>query len=161
MLSRSPSRRSGFTMIELLMVIMLTSVLSATAVTQYLDFKKEGQIASSVQYINNLKSSLKMALQKARIHCAQESYPSLDAIVQNSLYADGYCTTDQLTDIEDTKILTNSVAAPINPLTNLNTIVSVNCSSICTCNDVTAGYYYNQNTGDIGYPNIGDCAPHQ
>lgn len=155
---RSRKNNHGFTMIELLMVIVLTGTLAATALTQYLDFKRDGEIASAVQFINNIKSSLKMALSKARVSCNRDTYPSMNAIITNSLLADNYCTALQLPDAEDRKILTNSMEPPINPFSNLNTIIEVSCPSLCTCNQGNAGYYYNPSTGDIGYPNIGDCA---
>ncbi len=150
--------KHGFTMIELLMVIMLVAILSGVALPQYLNFQYEGKVASATQFMNNIKSSLKVSLSKARIACGQNGYPSANAIVTNSLLADNYCTATQLPDPEDRKLLTNSLTPPLNPITNLNTIVEVTCGSICTCSDVTAGYYYNPTTGDIGYHGLADCA---
>ena len=150
-------KKHGFTMIELLMVIMLVAILAGTALPQYLDFRTDGRKAAAVQYVNNIRSSLKMTLSKARMSCNRDTYPTVNAIINNTLLADGYCTSAQLVDPQDRKLLTNSVEVPMNPISNLNTIVSVACPTICDCVDVAAGYYYNQDTGDMGYPGLGDC----
>lgn len=70
------------------MVIMLVAILAGTALPQYLDFRSDGRKAAAVQYVNNIKASVKMTLSKARLACGRDSYPGVNAIINNTLLAD-------------------------------------------------------------------------
>jgi type II secretory pathway pseudopilin PulG len=56
-------------MIELLMVIILVGVLSAIAIPQFLDFRKEGKAAATRFILNALRIGIKNQTANARLRC--------------------------------------------------------------------------------------------
>jgi type II secretory pathway pseudopilin PulG len=56
-------------MVELLMVIILVGVFSALAATQFLDFRKEGRIASIKQNLAMMRTAIKNQTQQAILRC--------------------------------------------------------------------------------------------
>lgn len=58
---------SGFTRIELLMVMMLLAVLGATALPQFLDFRSEGRLAAARQIIQAVRVGIKLQQQEQQI----------------------------------------------------------------------------------------------
>ncbi len=51
-------KNSGFTIIEILMVIALVGIVSAVALPQFLDFRKEANTAVTKQKLNELKVAI-------------------------------------------------------------------------------------------------------
>ena len=51
------NRRSGFTMLELIMVVIIIGVLAALAVPQYTSFVEKARAAEAINYIGALKSA--------------------------------------------------------------------------------------------------------
>ncbi|MEZ4814774.1 MAG: type II secretion system protein [Bdellovibrionota bacterium] len=67
LLEKCPSK--GFTMIELLMVIMLVAILGSVAITQYLDFRKEGKEAAAAQVAASLNTAIKLQFVQSTLRC--------------------------------------------------------------------------------------------
>ena len=59
----------GFTMIELLMVIIIIAVLGATGLTQFLDFRQEARASSVMQTLTAMRVSIKNQFQQALLRC--------------------------------------------------------------------------------------------
>ncbi len=60
---------AGFTMIELLMVIMIVAVLSATALPQFLDFRKEARVAVLRSNLSAMRAGVKNQLMQIKLRC--------------------------------------------------------------------------------------------
>ncbi len=59
----------AFTMIELLTVMLLVSILSAIAIPSFLDFKRDGKIASLRQNLNAIRVGVKNQMQQILLRC--------------------------------------------------------------------------------------------
>lgn len=66
---------NGFTMIELLLVIVLVGVLTAVAVPKFLDFRNEGKKAKVISNLNTYRLALKLAMTQAKLRCSANNYP--------------------------------------------------------------------------------------
>lgn len=99
----------GFTMVELMLVIVTVGVLGIIALPKFLNFAEEGRVASATQATNVLKGAVAIKKQQMMLQCnlLGDAWPCLDAINQNDIRACGQCTSEQVSD-EDAKFLTNT-----------------------------------------------------
>ncbi len=62
-------RRHGFTMVELLTAMLLLSILSAVALPNFLDFRRDGKIAVLRQNLTAIRVGIKNQAQQALLKC--------------------------------------------------------------------------------------------
>lgn len=101
----------GFTMIELLMVIILVAILSAVAYPQYQDFRREGQLASARQAVFAMRSAIFNMKTEISLRCGlpASTWPSLASINANNVVTGGDCSSTQLPASSDRRILSNTI----------------------------------------------------
>ncbi len=75
-------------MIEMLMVIALVALLSALAIPAFLDFRREGKIASVKNSLGNFRSAIKIQKARLTVRCGltgNTSYPTAAQMTNNSI----------------------------------------------------------------------------
>lgn len=131
-------KQRGFTLIELVMVIVILGILSAVAIPKYVDMQDEARSATAKGVIGTIRSALAIqyannALSGNAVH---PSLAELQATGAASIFVDGK--------MPDSPV-------PINA-TNLNDIRNSNQNPIANFAGQQA-YIYNGTSGEIRYNN--------
>ena len=152
-------------MVELLMVILIISLLSAVAVPQFLNFQQEAKVAALEGTLAAVRTGIQNQKMQKVLRCGADSDDILtfSALEDNSLSELGDCSLLQVPNPADRKIV-SSDSIPANPLNSQTEICECNTGSPCLtdpcgeCDGVTPesaeaagyGWYYDEtNTGDF------------
>jgi prepilin-type N-terminal cleavage/methylation domain-containing protein len=141
--------KKGFTMIELLMVILLIAVLGAVAVPQFLDFRQEGRAAAARAILGAVRTGVKLQRSQAILRCGADNnyYPSLAALTGNDVTIDETCTTGEVSSTQDRKFI-EEATIPANPF-NANEGVVAGSTKGCGDTGGSEGWRYNVTTGEF------------
>ena len=131
-----PGRRTkrGFTLIELVVIIVVLGILSAVAIPRFVDLSDQAKLAALKGILGNLRSAIHLysAENLARGVAKASSYPP-----NASLYA---CLENTSTDSD----------LPADPIGNSSTVTYSTTTPLKGQADGTAGgYKYNYQTGEV------------
>lgn len=84
MIKKNIKKTSGFTLIELIIVIIILGVLSATAIPKFVDFRSDAVIASTKNLYGVINSTVTLVYAKSVIE-GLENRPSGQIIIGNSV----------------------------------------------------------------------------
>lgn len=153
--------RKGFTMIELLMVIIMVGVLSAVAIPQFLNFRKEGKLAAVQQSLTAMREGIANAKKVFVLRCgAPGDAVPLYSVVYNSLNngaamwrsasagTTGTCDPSTWPPGASTKLWDGPSGAPAvkglpNPFADSSLALFnlfMTCTGKCSCDDLSNGY---------------------
>lgn len=153
-------KRGGFTLIELVMVILLLAVLAAVAIPNFQDFRTDARNAATKGGLGGVRSAI--AIARAAIALREDVnvpiYPTA-LEMQNNSYNGSHPVLNALA-AANKRILDGATGAPVNPW-SLSTIPLRQQSSIFDCNALTRpnvrsialqtdfGWCYKHSTGEF------------
>ena len=132
-------RRSAFTLIEVLIVVVIMAILAATIIPQFTDSTKDAKL-STVKF--------NLATLRSQIQLYRTQHTGLNPSA----------TLVELTQATDINGATGGAGAvygpylrqiPVNPFTNLNTVTTTTSDPLTTAPAGTGGWIYNATTGNI------------
>src|SRR5256885_8169569 len=136
---KTTERRSAFTLIEVLIVVVIMAILAATIIPQFTDSTKDAK-TSTVKF--------NLATLRAQIQLYRTQHTGLNPTAN----------LVELTQLTDINGITGGAGAvygpylrqiPVNPFTNLSTVTTTTADPLLTAPAGTGGWIYNVTTGNI------------
>jgi general secretion pathway protein G len=138
------SRKQGFTLVEILIVVIILGILAAVVIPQFSDASNDTRESSSMTDLKSLRCQLE--LYKAQ-HI--EKYPD-DFANQMTMYTDVDGNTNA-TYSTTFRFGPYMLRVPPNPWTGVNTVTTVTgaATAYTPAADMNQGWWYNDTTGEI------------
>ena len=161
---------SGFTIIEMLMVILLVAILAGTAIPQFLDFRTEAKDAASKSSLGSLRTGIANQKGNMILRCGAGpgAFPSAASVNANSMVTGGDCTAVQVPNTSEAQLVA-SPTVPGNPWgpNQAKTVVActgagcshsgTDCAGAAYVAATSDGWCYNPSNGEI-WPNSNNSA---
>lgn len=158
---RPLKNQSGFTMIEMLMVIVIVGLLAGVAIPQFLDFRVEAKDAAVKASLGAVGSGIMNQYAQSLLRCgsAAGTFPPLAALNanDNGTAGGGACIDAEIPTTSERMFVAQTLL-PLNSWGTNRTVIQC-VGAGCTrcnangCDNATAGgdlgWCYNVNTGDF------------
>lgn len=151
----------GFTLVEILMILLLVAILSAVAIPQFVDFQTEARNSATQSSLGALRTGIVNQRAQMQLRCNKTNeWPGIANLNNNDITeGDDPCDDTQVPDAANTKFVA-AENLPVNPWgsppSNLAT-ACVGAATGCARGDATGcggagftnGWCYNTATGEI------------
>lgn len=155
--------KNGFTILEILMVLLLVGILAAVAVTQLTNYTAEARTSTIKANLQEMRQAIARQTTKMRSHCglAAGSFPPLATILKNDTTAGEAhpCTPEQVPEAADRRFFASRIPGNSWGPGQSNTIagcVGAGCTDRATYNCLgeprnraDGGWCYNVSNGDL------------
>lgn len=152
---RPSTTQRGFTLIELVVVIVILGILAAFAVPKFMGLEKQARVASVSALEGTLRSASAMAYGIALATGQTAAVGAITVNGQNIAVAYGYPTTASIGSLLDPSVLTINNAA--NKFTNTNGVFTLNGATTPANCRVTFVAARNANTPPTMTPLVTGC----
>lgn len=108
--------RSGFTLIEVLMAVLLIAILATIAITQFTNFARDTRNATTKENLGILRNAIQKHFGMMRLRCNNLSngYPQVDSMNANDItQGTSGCTTTDVPELTDRYFVAGGI--PENP----------------------------------------------
>jgi len=152
---------NAFTIIELIMVMLVIAFLSAIAVPQFINFRKEAKDAKLQYLLGAIRSGIANQTAQIALRCNTTSgtVPTVAHLTANDVTG-SFCATTEIISAAERKIITDD-AFPANPWSTAGTTATITaCTTAASCTRChadacdasgtpTGGWCYNTTTGEF------------
>ena len=153
--------KAGFTLIEMLMVILLVAILAAVAIPQFIDFRVEARDAATQAALGAVRTAIanQAAQMKIRCNAAPGVFPALASLNANNVVTGGDCAIGEVTVAAERQFVP-SPSLPVNPwgAAQSNTVTTSaedphvpdeDCAGVAFVPGAGDGWCYNPTTGQF------------
>jgi MSHA pilin protein MshA len=157
--------QSGFTLIEILMVVLLVSILAAVSIPQFIDFRSDAKNAATQSAVGTLRTAIVNQYAQSGVRCGAAKWPDVTQLQNNDITkgTNPPCTIAQVPSASD-RAFVATASFPPNPWSGSaaasTTAVTVCSGGGCTFGSGTncagaafsntdGGWCYNSSTGQI------------
>ena len=138
-------RKNGFTLVEILIVVIILGILAAVVIPQFSDASDDTRSSSAMTNLKTVRSQLQ--LYKAQHN---ETWPDAADLGQMTTFTDAEGTTNA-TQTAVYRFGPYLLRVPANPYTGANTvtIVADAATAYSAAGDMQQGWWYNSETGEF------------
>jgi prepilin-type N-terminal cleavage/methylation domain-containing protein len=156
------TKRNGFTLVEILIVVVILGILAAIVIPQFSDASEEAKLSSLVSDLQSIRSQIQL-YKVQHSHGDSLNIPGtvsgvdFEAAMTTYTIANGTSATTQAPDPNGGVYGPYLQKIPTNPFNDSDTVTSGTTTPAPGTGGTTSGWYFNTDTGAF---NANDSVPH-